>query len=240
MTLKFPIKTPKRIAIAIGTTLIVGAVAIVPAKANILDSLVGAFGFTELYTSAQGLYNSASSLMTSISGITAGISNVDISGTLGITDPNKLINKAIQMFVANGNTTDIGVESSRMNADAGAKIAGAANTTEGQALTQRMLQQQTNLAAAASTAADSATGAISSLEALQQTATINNAIAQELPAVTTMLNQTNQSLAGLAQVDSNISQEMIKSNTYADRARQDTTNTLNNSSRFAFPLFVVP
>ncbi|NJQ98419.1 MAG: hypothetical protein HC784_14120 [Hydrococcus sp. CSU_1_8] len=164
MKTKLPVR---KISISIATICLLSA-STIPARASILSIIAGAFGYGDLYTSVDGLYNSASDLYATIQEVSAGVSNSTTQGLLGIADPNKLKAAAISLLRSEGITTDIGLNSTRMNGRVGAQIASAPNSIEGQKNAEKMLQQQANLAAAASTAADNVLGATSTLEAIQQ------------------------------------------------------------------------
>jgi|GEM_PF-3388279 len=208
---------------------------------NLFGSLAGAFGYTDLYTSATGLYASGSGLYNDIADLTSSFSNSN--GGLGIQDPSKLFASAVAYYsgvVADPKSPDdINAIAQRVKANVAAKVGSAPLTELGQVKAIDLAQQNANLAAASNTAANDTQTAISSLDAIKKSTTVIDGLAQMIPGLSTQLLQSNQTAAAGVQISSQIGNELSKSNILKDFERREVNDRINAAGNFVMPLFVV-
>jgi hypothetical protein len=191
---------------------------------------------SEIYTTASGIYDSVKELTSGLDGGGSGS-----RGIMGIQDPGKLYEAAVKMFAANPEDPNAPVSidmlASRLRAVVAAKTGSAPVTKEGQAKAAQAAQQQSNLAAAANTAATAVNSADNSLDAIKNSAKITNNLSKEIVGVHAVLTQSNQINAAGVQVQDQARQELTRLNTKMEQEKAQERATANQASKIGLPLF---
>ena len=223
----------------------VSIVAIAP-QAKAFDLLAFAsniFGVGDLYTSASGLFSSVSNLYQNIQGLTSNIPGAATvaQGQLGIYDPNKLYDEALDSYTATStnpeHSENLDLKAQRVKASVASKTGSAPLTKEGQRKAVEAAQQQTNLAAAADQSMQDTQSSTSSLEALQNGIGATNALSQQLKGISTQLLQSNQTQAASVQIQEQIGRETAAANATKEIEKEEQLSTITKAGRVPFPLF---
>ena len=211
---------------------------------DILAFASNVFGVGDLYTSATGLFSSASNLYQNIQGLTSNIPGAvaaTIQGQLGIYDPNKLYDEALDSYSATSfdpeHPENLDLKAQRIKALVASKTGSAPLTKEGQLKAVEAAQQQTNLAAAADQSMQDTQASTSSLEALQNGIGATNALSQQLKGISTQLLQSNQTQAASVQIQEQIGREAAAANATKETEKEEQLSTITKAGRVPFPLF---
>jgi hypothetical protein len=230
------------IGIATVVSLSIG-VMVPQAKAfDLLQFASNVFGVGDLYTSATGLFSSVSNLYQNIQGLTSDIVGAIASqGDLGILDPNKLYDEALDTYSATSfdpaHPENLDLKAQRIKASVASKTGSAPLTKEGQQKAIEAAQQQTNLAAAADQSMQDTQNATSSLEALQNGIGATNAISQQLKGISTQMLQSNQTQAASVQIQEQIGREAAAANATKEIEKDEQLSTITKAGAVPFPMF---